>query len=220
MWLEDFTPVESAESWSSSAEVSEKFKEAIKKWSAGIKRVQKDEKKAKKYDMILANFLVEIVRDGRFDILFEDIFTNISKWVSSKFILGVLSLIYSPISDKIRELAWKEKINFDFYMQERSIFSDDSIPEPVKNRINFWVEDISFSISLEPSTIVSHSLRSFLKKDEDLIIFSSKVFQFFLDKINIDIKDSKSLSYAEFIMKDIVLVKIESEDFQKKLEEV
>lgn len=105
-------------------------------------------------------------------------------------------------------------------MQERSIFSDDSIPEQVKNRINFWVEDISFAISLEPSTIVSHSLRRFLKKDEDLIIFSSKVFQFFLDKINMDIKDSKSLSYAEFIMKDIVLVKIESEDFQKKLEEV
>jgi len=201
MWLEDFTPVESAEAWSSSAEVSEKFKEAIKKWSAGIKRVQKDEKKAKKYDMILANFLVEIVRDGRFDILFEDIFTNISNWVSSKFILGVLSLIYSPISHKIRELAWKEKINFDFYMQEKINFNDDNIPEQVKNRINLWVDDISFTIFLEPSTIVSNKLINLIKKDKNLIIFSAKVFKFFLKNINIDIKDSKSLSYANFIIK-------------------
>ena len=48
MSLEEFIPLESSEWWSQSTEVSEKMKEAAKKAGAGIKRTQKDEKKAKK----------------------------------------------------------------------------------------------------------------------------------------------------------------------------
>lgn len=44
MGLEDFVPSEWMDSWPKSAEISEKFKESIKKASAWIKRVQKDEK--------------------------------------------------------------------------------------------------------------------------------------------------------------------------------
>jgi len=69
MSLEEFTPSESPESWANSAEVSEKLKEAIKRWTAGMKRTQKDEKKAKKYDMLLAGFLVKIIIDKKYDLL-------------------------------------------------------------------------------------------------------------------------------------------------------
>ena len=62
MWLEDFIPSESWEQSSASAEIAEKIKEGIKKGTAWWKRVRKDEQKAKKYDMSLANFLVKILR--------------------------------------------------------------------------------------------------------------------------------------------------------------
>ena len=61
MSLEDFSPVESSEWGWNSTEISEKYKEAAKKAGAGIKRTQKDESKAKKYDFLLAKFLVKMI---------------------------------------------------------------------------------------------------------------------------------------------------------------
>ncbi len=65
MSLDEFTPdIESSEGgWNSaeaSKEVSEKFKEAVKK--------------AKKYDFLLANFLVKIIVDKKYDPILERLF--------------------------------------------------------------------------------------------------------------------------------------------------
>jgi hypothetical protein len=67
MSLEEFSPSESPEAGANAAEISEKLKDAIKRGTAGIKRTQKDEKKAKKYDMLLAGFLVKIIIDKKYD---------------------------------------------------------------------------------------------------------------------------------------------------------
>lgn len=44
MGLDDFIPSETWDTWPKSAEISEIFKESIKRWAAWVKRVQKDEK--------------------------------------------------------------------------------------------------------------------------------------------------------------------------------
>ena len=54
MWLEDFNINEDWEKQTSSHEISEKFKESVQRSSSWIKRVQKDEKKSKKY-LLIAN---------------------------------------------------------------------------------------------------------------------------------------------------------------------
>ena len=60
MSVEDYGAVDEwSESWSQSSEISEKYKAAAKKAGAGIKRTQKDEKKAKKYDFLLAALLYQ-----------------------------------------------------------------------------------------------------------------------------------------------------------------
>lgn len=204
MWLDDFIPSETWDGWPKSAEVSEKFKESVKKSSAWIKRVQKDEKKAKKFDLLLASFLTQIIRNPKYDFLLDDLFKTLDNWYSSNFLLWVLSLVYLPISDKIRELSKKEVIEFNYIKTFEEIhFDDNNLDETIKNRINFWIEDITDIIWIEYSSLQIQNVKK-LFKDKDtfnqLLIFSSLVFQFFFKELNINIDLSKSNSYMEFIL--------------------
>jgi hypothetical protein len=87
MSLDTFIPSESPEAGANAAEVSEKLKDAIKRGTAGIKRTQKDEKKAKKYDMLLAGFLVKIIIDKKYDSILESLFASLNKGFSSNLVL-------------------------------------------------------------------------------------------------------------------------------------
>jgi hypothetical protein len=44
-----------------------------------MKRTQKDEKKAKKYDMLLAGFLVKIIIDKKYDFILNPLFSTLDK---------------------------------------------------------------------------------------------------------------------------------------------
>lgn len=208
MWLEDFIPSESwADAWPKSSEVSEKFKESVKKSSAWIKRVQKDEKKAKKFDLLLASFLTQIIRNPKYDFLLDDLFKTLDNWYSSNFLLWVLSLVYLPISDKIRELSKKEIIEFNYVKTFEVIdFDDNDLDETIKNRINFWIEDITDIIWIEYSSLQIQNVKKLFKNKEtfnQLLIFTSLVFQFFFKELNINMDISKSNSYMEFILGQI-----------------
>lgn len=206
MWLDDFTPIESWEWWQKSSEVSEKFKEAVKKSSAGIKRVQKDEKKAKKFDNILASFLVQIIKNKDYDFLLNDLFKSLDNWFSSNFLLWILSLIYLPISDHIRQMSKKPVINFN-YNKNFSIldFNDSLLNDEIKIRINQWIEDIIDITSIEYSSLQILNMIEVSKKEDFKIIqiFTSKVFTFFFSEININISEKKSNSYANFILSEV-----------------
>ncbi len=208
MWLEDFIPSESwADAWPKSSEVSEKFKEAVKKAGAWIKRVQKDEKKARKFDLLLAQFLTQIIRNPKYDFLLDDLFKTLDSGYSSNFLLWILSLVYLPISDKIRELSSKNLIEFDYVKTfEKVNFDDNNLDESIKNRINFWLEDIIDIISIEYSSLQISQIKTlFLKREEynQLLIFSSLVFEFFFEELNIEISQKKSQNYIDFIMQQV-----------------
>lgn len=212
MWLEDYSPAEDA-SGPKSAEVSEKFKEAAKKARAGIKRVQKDEQKAKKFDLILVDFLVIFIRDKKYDEILESLFKVLDSGISSRFIVAILSLVYLPISDKIREITGKENLKFFYHSNENIDFDDSNIDPILRDRINHWIEDIVSIMSFDPSGIVDKRTLELIK-NTDVLKFTSKVFSFFFKEINMNINSSKSSSYADFILWEVhkVLSKIEMEE--------
>ena len=209
MSLEEFTPdIESQEgsgSAESSKETSEKYKESAKKSSAWIKRTQKDEKKAKKHDFLLASFLVKIILDKKYDFLLDKLFKSLNSWFSSNFVLWVLSLINIEISHKIRELSSKEKINFDYVSKkELTDFHDHDLDSKLKNRINFWVEDIVDVTSIDYSSLQTENLSHIIDDKREIILeFVSLVFSFFFNELNINISKSKSDSYSDFIISEI-----------------
>jgi len=204
MWIEDFNPSEWPTLSAKAAEVSEKFKEAVKKSWAGIKRVQKDEQKAKKYDMILAGFLTKIIRDAQYDELLPNLFANLDNGYGSNFLLGILSLIYEPISDTIRQISGKYPLRFSYTPREEMIpFDDELLDEELKNRINFWVEDMYDIVSLEYSTIqIEHfiEVHNNSRNKNTLEDFWAQVFAFFFFELNIEIPQEKAKSYAGFIL--------------------
>lgn len=205
MWLEDFIPSESWDKASWSTEVSEKFKESVKKSWAWIKRVQKDEKKAKKFDTILAWFLVQIIKNPKYDFLLNDLFKSLDSWFSSNFLLWILSLIYLPISDKIREISKKELISFGYKKTFSIIEFNDDLDEDIKKRINFWLEDMVDIISIEFSSLQIKHMLDLYKTNEfkKIITFSWKIFVFFFSEININISEKKAISYVEFILSQV-----------------
>jgi len=208
MSIEEYTPdIDSSEWWWNNSEaikeVSEKFKEGVKKWAAGIKRTSKDESKAKKHDLLLANFLVKIIINKKYDDILESLFKTMNSKYPSNFLLGILSLINLEISNKIRKLSWKEKVKFNYNIIENIDFDDNNLDKNIKNRINFWVEDITDIVTIEYSSILTEKLLEIFWKDDNLLKFISKVFGFFLKEINISISEKKCLWISEFILSEI-----------------
>ncbi len=210
MSLEEFTPdIESQEwSWNSSEkgkEVSEKFKEQIRKAWSWIQRTRKDEKKAKKSDMILANFLVKMIINKKFDNILSKLFLLLDKWYPSNFLLWIVSLIYIDISNKIRESNSITLIEFDYKSEEKVAFDDKNIDDKIKNRINSWIEDIISCVSVDYSHLLNKRLIELLDmKDESILNFTSSVFSFFLESINVSIDKGESFNISEFIVKEIL----------------
>jgi len=210
MWLEDYSPdIDSSEwAWNSAETVkdaSEKFKESTKKAWVKVARTQKDEKKAKKYDFLLAGFLVKIIVDKKYDNILDTLFPTIHAWYPSNFVLWILSLINTEISNKIRDISNKKLINFDYKIKDIiEEFDDSNIDILIRNRINSWVEDITDSVTIEYSDIQTKKLKEFLAWDKTILLsYTSKVFSFFLKEININITENKSLSISEFILSEV-----------------
>lgn len=201
MGLDDFAPIESSEWGSNFAEVSEKFKESFKKASGGIKKTKKDEKKAKKYDLLLAKFLVEMIIKKKYDNLLENLFIAREKWYGTNFLLGILSLAYMPISNEIRTISKKPVIPFKYQVSEEpTAFHDNHLDDGLKMRINAWIEDIEDVISIDPSLVTSAQTLENLKSDDSIIDFTREIFSFFLSELNITISEHKAQSYASFIV--------------------
>lgn len=210
MWLEDFSPEIESSLWTPNSgevnqEISEKYKDDTKQAWAKVAKVHKDEKKAKKYDFLLAGFLVKIIIDKKFDFLLDTLFPTINKWYSSNFVLWILSLIYVEISDSIREVSKKEKIKFEYIKkQEFEEFDDKNINPEIKDRINYWIEDIVDSTTIEYSDLQTQKLSDLLNDDDELLLsYISKIFIFFLKENNINISQNKANNISYFIIWEI-----------------
>lgn len=210
MSLEEFwADIESSESWWNSAEaskeISEKYKESSKKAKAWIKRTKSDEKKAKKYDFLLANLLVSIIVDKKYDTILERLFKTMDYWYTSNFIIWIMSIINTKASNKIRELTNKEKINFEYKSIEQIDFNDTNLPTQVKDRINYWIEDIIDSLIIEYSHIQTKRIIDLLKNDDKIIKqYIALVFIFFLKEININISKNEAINISEFIIREVI----------------
>lgn len=210
MGLDDFSPdIESSEwVWKSSeavSEVSEKTKESSKKSAAWVKRTKQDEQKAKKYDFLLAWFLVKIIVDKKYDFILNELFKVMEDGYTSNFTLWILSLVNTEISNKIRENNTKPLINFNYSRKEIIDFDSNNIDLEIKNRINYWIEDIIDSVIIDYSSIQTLKIIDLLEKDNNIIFsYIANILWFFLKWLNINISKKQALSIADFIVNEVL----------------
>lgn len=208
MWLDDFDSGETGdESWNtanSSLEVSEKFKESVKRAGAKSQKIQKDEKKAKKYDLLLAHFLVKIILEKKYDDMVALLFPCRDKGYPSNFLIGIFSLVYEDISKAIRDISGKSHIKFTYANEVEKEFDDNDMPKELRDRINHWVEDMMDVVAMESSDILTKRLIELLDNyDEDLHNFIAQVFTYFFKSLQINISDWKAYNYVDFIISEL-----------------
>ena len=148
--------------------------------------------------------LRDIVKNKDFDELFDPLFDCIDRGYPSSFLVGIFSLVYHPAHIKIRETSGKEVFHFHYKAKdEKSSFHDQFIDTEIKNRVNIWIEDSIDALLFEPSSLLTERLKKLLDIEEEVNIFLSHIFHFFLKKLNIEISFEKSQSYAKFIRAEI-----------------
>ncbi len=192
-----------------SEQISEIYKEEVKRSSAKVKKTRKDEKKAKQQDILLAKFLVKILIDKRYDSLFPSLFKSFDAGIPSNLILGILSLVYIEISNELRITTEKKLIQFNYHSDETIKFNWNNLPQAVKDRINLWVEDILAVIQLNPSKVYTKRIIASIKNSPELKIFTISVFKYFLSEINIYMPEKVLWEYSTFILNKVILPKIE-----------
>ncbi len=207
MSLEEISSLDSSEWWwwDNSPEISEKFKEAAKKAAAGVKWTKRDEAKAKKYDFLLSTFLVKIILDKKYDSLLKKIFSVMDDGYPSNFVLWILSLVYEPISIKIREVVTgKEPYNLHIEKNKETIdFRESDLSDEIKKRINYWIEDVIDSLAIEASFVYTTRTLNLIEGDEKIIDFVSDVFVFFFQELNFSISEKRAKSFSGFIIWEV-----------------
>jgi hypothetical protein len=78
-------------------------KEKSSKAMAGIQRTQKDEKKARRDDAILARIIEYFLKDGQYSTIIDAVLPVIDKGFSSNLLIGSISLVFTPATRIIRE---------------------------------------------------------------------------------------------------------------------
>lgn len=204
MGLDDIILPDAAEGWSQSAEISEKYKESVKKAGAWIRRTQKDEGKAKQYDFLLAKFLVELILLRKFDSLLDELFSCFDLWYGANFLLWILSLVHIPISNEIRRVSGKVEIVFHYHTSaDGEDFHEQKIPDEIRSRVNYWIEDMESVLSLEVSTLITQRTLGLILYDERIRQFTTQVFLFFFQELNIRISAETAKSYSQFILSQL-----------------
>lgn len=200
---------------------------------AGIQRSRKDEKKAKRDDLLLARVLVYFLKDRQYSTVIDSIIPVIDTGYASNLVIGVISLVFTPAARMIREhfspaktqemtvisgsetFTIKNQENyfseaaFDLSLrQEEEVeFDDQSLPLEIRQRINTWVEDMGIILSKDPSTVLTQRILDLIDSGEISVLVDAMThtLQFFMEKINIKISVGKAKSYSVFILSQLKL---------------
>jgi hypothetical protein len=111
-------------------------------------------------------------------------------------------------------------VEFHFSSEETINFSDSHLPEELKIRINEWIEDIVDILRHDPSKVLIDKTVEMINSNEEIYVFATKVFIYFMNESNVYIRESKANDYVHFILKQVILEKIKDKDFQKSLGQV
>jgi len=106
-----------------------------------------------------------------------------------------------PISHEIRNFSGKNHIDFNYEISPTTQeFDDGEIPEPIRLRVNAWIEDMESVCQLEVSSIITKRTLGLILYDEKIRLFTSQVFKYFFKELNISMSEAKSRSYSDFIL--------------------
>jgi hypothetical protein len=191
------------------AEQSEQQREEAAAALAGIARSQKDEKKAAKYDMWLAELVKKLLQSSVYDHVITQLVPLLNARCPSHLLLGYLL----PLSDEymmivrenlqLTQTSLPARIN----VSERKTYSEPLEPELARH-LNIWMETLRGCISIDPSQTSTKKINDMMNTihEEWLTRLSAHVIAHFLYDRGIDIQPADAARVARGITKKMILL--------------
>ena len=201
----------------SSEGLSEAERSRISATIQNIRRTQKDEKKARRDDDLLALLLAHMLQDESAHPLLLAMIPLIELGVPSHFIIGCVSLTYAEAERLVaRHYSGAERERqpriHDLRGGLRPVsetiipFDENSLDPKIRDRINLWIEDMFVSLGADPSFIATKKLFGNLiasGEHERIAAFMALVLRMFLASLAIRIPENKATAYADFISREL-----------------
>lgn len=204
------------------SEDAEQSREQAAAALAGLKRTQKDEKKAKKYDSFLIDIISEILQNHVYDHIIAQIVPLLEKRISSNMLASVLILLKWSYIERARAFCEMEpRVYPDYRAPADPIEYSDDLDEALKSMINIWFETFGILLVYEVSqTELSRTQEIFDgEAKEQLVACVAHVFGHFLYDHKIHINNKRALRYARFIVDQMhkVVMKQEVDVFYQEV---
>ena len=173
---------------------------------AGLKKNQKDEKKAKKHDHFLVNIITEILQKHEYDHIIWQLVPLLESRCSSNLLVSILMLLECRFIDYARTYCQLEPIQEPKYTTPSETIEYDGNMDPaLRNKINIWFETFKKVLTTNQSEEESKRSRDVFAQNKQwqLIDLGSHVFGHFLYEHGVRITSKKAKSYSEFIVNEM-----------------
>lgn len=173
---------------------------------AGLKKNQKDEKKAKQHDNFLVNIITEILQKHEYDHIIGQLVPLLESRCSSNLLVSILMLLEWRFIDYARNYCQMDPVTEPIYTKPvETIEYDGNMDPALRDKINTWFETFKQVLTTNQSEEESNRSREVFaqNKHTPLITLGSHVFGHFLYEHGVRITSKKAQSYSEFIVSEM-----------------
>ncbi len=191
------------------AEQSEQQREEAAAALAGIQRTQKDEKKAAKYDIWLAELVKKLLQSSVYDHVITQLVPLLNARCPSHLLLGYLL----PLSDEYM-IKTRESLGLSVAeippllpVAERKAYTEPLDPNLSKH-LNIWMETLRGCITIDPSQTMTKKINDMMNTmhEEGLVKLSAHVLAHFLYDRGVNIEPADAARVARGVTKKMILL--------------
>lgn len=191
------------------AEQSEQQREEAAAALAGIQRTQKDEKKAAKYDVWLAELVKKLLQSSVYDHVITQLVPLLNARCPSHLLLWYLL----PLSDEYM-MKTRESLGLSIAeippllpVAERKAYTEPLDPNLSKH-LNIWMETLRGCITIDPSQTMTKKINDMMNTmhEEGLVKLSAHVLAHFLYDRGVNIEPADAARVARGVTKKMILL--------------
>lgn len=192
-------------------ESHEQYQERSRQTQAKLRRIQKDESKAKNDNDQLFRILLRFIQDPYYESLIPTISDLLSASTPSRLLIALIGLYYPDAAYFLAEsTGQREKIQYLVSLvryDEVTPFQDDRLDPSIRRWITEWVNLMEqFLLHENSSLIMLQKIENMLHSSGEMQIKKAiaEFFVFFFSSRNVSMDMPTAESYARFIQKNIL----------------
>ena len=195
--------------WNKVAEQSEQQREEAAQALASIKRTQKDEKKAHRYDVWLSELIKTLLQNQVYDHIISQLVPLLNARCPSHILLAYIL----PLSDDILLKVRSELVMNEAMIPTKTPFTErTTYQEPLDGNIakhlNIWMDTVRGCLTIDPSQTSTKKIQEMINStyEEWLVKLVAHTLVHFLYDRGVNIQPADAARVARGIIKKMLLL--------------